>query len=66
MPDGLILLRMIFKAHPSTKLTGMINADLVPIGHVSSSHQLDLTLHEMIIFTIRGTCRRGGGSMCSA
>ena len=66
MLDGLILLRMTCKVHRCTQLTGMINTDLVPIGPVSSSHQLDLTLHEMIIFIISGTCRRGGGSMCSA
>ena len=38
MLDGLILRRMIWTARPCRKLTGMIDADLVPISQVSGSH----------------------------
>ena len=38
MLDGLIVRRMIWKARPCRKLTGMIDADLVPISQVSGSH----------------------------
>ena len=48
--DGLITVRIISKARPCAKLTGMIEADLAPISHVSGSHQLGRTLHEVIIF----------------
>ena len=64
--DGLITVRIISKARPCAKLTGMIEADLAPISHVSGSHQLGRTLHEVIIFTIiMARCRRVG-AMCSA
>ena len=66
MLDGLIVRRMIWKARPCGKLTGMIDADLVPISHVSGSHQLGRTFHEVIIFTIIVTRQRCGGAMCSA
>ena len=64
--DGLITVRIISKARPCAKLTGMIEADLAPISHVSGSHQLGRTLHEVIIFTIIMTRQRCGGAMCSA
>ena len=61
MLDGLIMLRMIWKARPCQKLTGMIDADHVTISHVNGSHQLGRILHEVIIFTIiSARCRRGG------
>lgn len=66
MLDGLIMRRMICKARPCGKLTGMIDADLVPINHVSSSHQIGRIFHEVIIFTIIVTRCRRGGAMCSA
>jgi len=66
MLDGLIMKRMICKARPCEKLTGMIDADLVPISHVSGSHQLGRTFHEVIIFTVIVTRQRRGGAMCSA
>ena len=56
--DGLITVRIISKARPCAKLTGMIEADLAPISHVSGSHQLGRTLHEVIIFTIIMTRQR--------
>ena len=59
-------LRMIWKARPCGKLTGMIDADLVPISHVSGSHQIGRILHEVIIFTMLVTRCRRGGAMCSA
>ena len=49
---GLITVLIISKARPCANLTGMIEADLAPISHVSGSHQLGRTLHEVIIFTI--------------
>ena len=64
--DGLITVRIISKARPCAKLTGMIEADLAPISHVSGSHQLGRTFHEVIIFTIIMTRQRCGGAMCSA
>ena len=64
--DGLSSLRKICKARPCAKLTGMIDADLVPISHVSGSHQTGRIFHEVIIFTITVTRRRRGGAMCSA
>ena len=64
--DGLITVRIISKARPCAKLTGMIEADLAPISHVSGSHQLGRTLHEVIIFTMLVTRCRRGGAMCSA
>ena len=53
--DGLSCLRKISKACPCAKLTGMIDADLVPISHVSLSHQVDRIFHEEIIFTMLAT-----------
>ena len=64
--DGLIMQRMIWKAYPCKKLTGMIDADLVSISHVSGSHQFGRIFHEVIIFTIVVTPCRRGGAMCSA
>ena len=49
---GLITVRIISKARLCANLTGMIEADLEPISHVSGSHQLGRTFHEVIIFTI--------------
>ena len=66
MLDGLILRRMIWTARPCRKLTGMIDTDLVPISHVSGSHQFSRVFHEVIIFTIIVTRCRRGGAMCSA
>ena len=63
MLDGLIMLRMIWKARPCQKLTGMADADLVPTSHVSGSHQVGRIFHEVIIFTITVTRRRRGGAM---
>ena len=63
---GLITVRIICKVRPCANLTGMIEADLAPISHVSGSHQLGRTFHEVIIFTIIMTRRRCGGAMCSA
>ena len=59
-------LRMIWKARPCGKLTGMIDYDLVPISHVSGSHHIGRILHEVIIFTMLVTRCRRGGAMCSA
>ena len=50
---------MICKTHPCLKLTCMIGADLVPISHVSSSHQLDCSLHVGVIV---GMLRHNGGA----
>ena len=66
MLDGLIMRRMICKARPCGKLSGMIDADLVPISRVSSSHQIGRIFHEVIIFTITLTRWRCGGAVCSA
>ncbi len=63
---GLITVPIISKVRPCANLTGMIEADLAPISHVSGSHQLGRTLHEVIIFTIIMTRQRCGGAMCSA
>ena len=64
---GLITVRIISKVRPmDANLTGMIEADLAPISHVSGSHQLGRTLHEVIIFTVIVTRQRCGGAMCSA
>ena len=59
-------LRMIWKVRPCGKLTGMIDVDLVPISHVSGSHQVGRILHKEIIFTMLVTRCRRGGAMCSA
>ena len=59
-------LRMIWKARPCGKLNGMIDADLVPISHVSGSHQVGRIFHEEVIFTVLVTRCRRGGAMCSA
>ena len=60
---GLITVRIISKVRPCANLTGMIEADLALISHVSGSHQLGRTLHEVTIFTIIMTrCRRGGAT----
>ena len=64
--DGLITVRIISKARPCAKLTGMIEADLAPISHVSGSHQVGRILHEEIIFTMLVTRCRRDGAMCSA
>ena len=45
------------------KLTGMIDADLMPTSHVSGSHQVGRIFHEVIIFTITVTRRRRGGAV---
>ena len=52
MLDGLIFPRMILKARPCQKLTGMIDVDLILISLVSASHQFSRILDEVIIFTI--------------
>ncbi len=54
MSHGLIILRMICKARPFEKRTGMINTYTVPIAHVSGSHQLGRIFLEMIIITTLG------------
>ena len=64
--DGLIAVRIISKARPCAKLTGMIEADLAPISHVSGSHQVGRIFHEEVIFTMLVTRCRRGGAMCSA
>ena len=51
---GLITVRIIFKPRPCAELAGMINADLVPISHVSSSHQLARVLHVVITVAVVG------------
>ena len=55
--SGLISLRKINKAWTCFKRTGMIDADRVPISHVSGSFQLDRIVHEVITFS-RGALRR--------
>ena len=61
---------MLWKSRPCAKLTGMIDADHVPIGHVSGSHQLGYFSHEMIIFFFcahsrpRGARQRVDVMMC--
>ena len=52
--DGLMSSCIIFTALPCTKLTCMIGADLMPTGYVSSSHQLDRSLHEEITVSMLG------------
>ena len=52
--DDLIFSCSIHKAHPCKKLTCMIGADLMPTGYVSSSHQLDRSLHEEITVSMLG------------
>ena len=52
---------MICKMHPCLKLTGMIGADLVLISHVSSSHQLDRSFHEVVTVGMLG--HRSGAAM---
>ena len=64
--DGLSSLRKNCKSQPCVKLACVINADHVPISHVSGSHQVGRALHEVIIFIIIVTRQRCGGSMCSA
>ena len=48
MLDGLIMRRMICKARSFEKLAGMIDADRMPIGHVSDSLQFGRIFHQMI------------------
>ena len=62
----MIAVRIIFKARPCANLTGMIEADLELINHVSGSNQISRPLHEVIIFTIIVTRQRCGGAICSA
>ena len=57
---------MICKAWSCAKLTGMVDADLVLINHVSSSHKLDGSLHEVIIIGILGHRRQHGDAAYSA
>ena len=64
--DGLSSLRKTCKLQPCVKLACVINADHVPISHVSGSHQVGRALHEVIIFIIIVTRQRCGGAMCSA
>ena len=45
---------MICKARSCAQLTGMIDADLVPIAHVLGSFQLGRVSHEMITCTTLG------------
>ena len=52
--ERLSSLRKICKACPCAKLVCVINAVLVAIGHVSSSHQLGSVHHEVIIVSILG------------
>ena len=59
-------MRKTCKSQPCVKLACVINADHVPISHVSGSHQVGRALHEVIIFIIIVTRQRCGGSMCSA
>ena len=53
---------MLWKSRPCAKLTGMIDADHVPISHVIGSLQLHDFFHENITSTItrsrvcRGCC----------
>ena len=63
---GLQAVRMICKARPCGKLTGVVDADLIPISHVSGSDQFGRILHEVIIFTMLVTRCRRGSAMCSA
>ena len=57
--DGLSCSSIIRKLPSWPKLTCMIDADLVAVGHVSSSHWLGRMLHEVIIFTTRAAPLRG-------
>ena len=63
---GLITVRIISKVRPCANLTGMIEADLVLISHVSSSHQLDRSFHEVVTVGMLGHRRRRGDAACSA
>ena len=65
MLDGLIMRRMIWKARPCRKLTGMIDTDLVPISHVSGSHQFSRIFHEVIIFTIIAAQQNDAAVQCA-
>ena len=62
--DGLITVRIISKARPCAKLTGMIEVDLAPISHVSGSHQLGRVLHEVINICILGERLRESCTLC--
>ena len=62
--DGLITVRIISKARPCAKLTGMIEAALAPISHVSGSHQLGRVLHEVINICILGERLRESCTLC--
>ena len=64
--DDLIFSCSIHKAHPCKKLTCMIGADLMPTGYVSSSHQLDRSLHEVVTVGMLGHPQRRGNAACSA
>ena len=64
--DGLICSCIICKAQPCLELIGMIGADLVPIANVSSSHQLDRSLHEVVTVGMLGHRQRCGDAACSA
>ena len=63
--DGLITVRIISKVRPCANLTGMIEADLAPISHVSGSHQLDYILHEVITVSIVGERLLESCTLCS-
>ena len=57
---------MIFKAHPCLKLTGIVGIDLMLISHVSSSHQLDCSFHEVVTVGMLGHQRRRSDAVCFA
>ena len=48
---------MICKARSCAKLVGMIDADHVPVRHVSGSHHLGRIMHEMITTSSSGRRR---------
>ena len=63
--DGLCSLRILCKPRPFVKLTGMIDADHVPVSHVSGTHQLGCFFHEVIIMSIDGERRLESCTLCS-
>ena len=63
--DGLCSLRILCKPRPFVELTGMIDADRVPVSHESGSHQLGYFLHEVIIMSIDGERLLESCTLCS-
>ena len=57
--DGLSSFRMVCKPRLHDKWTCMIDIDLMAIYDANGSRQVARAVHEVIIFTMRGTVCRG-------